>query len=857
MISILSPLPFLSFLPHWLALTLQALPIALWVFVALGGVWALWLLPRDDWQNTPLVGALAFACGSGLLTAWMFILGTIGGAQEAPLMTFEASFLGTIVLFAVGAGLLWRKYRTTTPAPSKSRVWGLPDYALMGLIVCSVVAVWVTTSFWVFSAYDTLWVYGYEGRLYTLLGNIPATIGYYPQYLPLQYAFYQLAYGGINDHLARVIVPFMHIGSILSAYSLGATLFRPRVGLWVAVLWALYPHVGFWAQMGDLEVPMAYFFTLSGVFFLRAWFAQTPALQRRYALTSGLMLGMLMWTKPTGGAFILGVGVAVGLSGLFAIRGRVWGAFIAHFKIAFWVGLACLPLGAVWYLRNALLGHDVIDFPHPSWLSLATRSGDLWGWGLLAVCIGVLWGVYSTRLARVGIVRAPLLAWERVLVIVGAVCVAIGTLPSMAWVNSARINAPESYMTLPEVSVFGVGVGLLLAVLWRGLVRASDETQTSAKRVFWALALAMPYFATWFYAYSYHYRLSFAVVPFLILPSALLITPLWEAASAWWTGSRGRIAILGVLVGVAFMVFVPAPLTSATAEGNLRWLTDNLYPDDRAQYIKTNGALMLLVDELTAYETNTGVKPIVVALGEQQLPFLLPLIELQTDTLATTLEDVAHATHYLHGTLSDYRLADAGIVPQENALLNALGRIDIMTRTVYNDENIFRIELYELHHNRYTLPEIGVPYTQEIVIGDFAQVLADEISNNYLAGARLHLRFVWRVLKPTPNDYTLLIEMVNKADESVFYAWESRFLPSEHGDYSTRFWQEGEYITDYRRVEIDPTQIPYTPSPDTEFRVQMSLFRSDDPSRTPIRMTINGEEQTAWVLRIPFYYKSR
>ena len=34
----------------------------------------------------------------------------------------------------------------------------------------------------------------------------------------------------------------------------------------------------------------------------------------------------------------------------------------------------------------------------------------------------------------------------------------------------------------------------------------------------WMYLLALPYFITWFYSYSYHYRLSFAIVPLMLMP---------------------------------------------------------------------------------------------------------------------------------------------------------------------------------------------------------------------------------------------------------------------------------------------------------------------------------------------------
>jgi len=74
-------------MPYWINSTLAATPALLWMFLGLGLPWALLLLPRRDWRDPGVVGTLTLAFGPALLTAWMFILGTIGGAQNSALIT--------------------------------------------------------------------------------------------------------------------------------------------------------------------------------------------------------------------------------------------------------------------------------------------------------------------------------------------------------------------------------------------------------------------------------------------------------------------------------------------------------------------------------------------------------------------------------------------------------------------------------------------------------------------------------------------------------------------------------------------------------------------------------------------------
>jgi hypothetical protein len=240
------------------------------------------------------VVAVAFAAGPAMLTAWMFILGTLGAARLERMLTNDSVMLGTVALALIGLALCWRKLRIPLPKIERRPALLSDERLLLVLIVAALVVRWFVIAYWPFTAYDSLWVYGYEGKLYALLGCIPRTIGYYPQFIPLQYTYAQL--GGINDHVARASLIFLHIGSILAAYVLGSRLISRRTGLLAAAIWALYPHVGEWSRAGDLEIPLAFLFTLAAAFFLLAWRGATEdgssgENPRRNALLAGTGAG--------------------------------------------------------------------------------------------------------------------------------------------------------------------------------------------------------------------------------------------------------------------------------------------------------------------------------------------------------------------------------------------------------------------------------------------------------------------------------------------------------------------------------------------------------------------------------------
>jgi hypothetical protein len=805
-------------MPYWITETVAALPAVLWMFVGVGLPWALVVLPRKDWRDRPMVACVALAIGPALVTAWMFLLGTIGAGQNALLLRFDVIFLGTLALAVTGAWLARRQARADASERSMGIALKIPltidEKLLITLIVVAVIVRWFTTSFWSFTAYDPLWVYGYEGRLYTLVGNIPQKIGYYPQFISLQYTYAQLAVSAISDHAARAVVPFLNVGSILAVYVLGNRLFNRRVGIVAAALWALYPHVGEWWQVGDLEIPQTFLLAGTAAFFLMAWFGQEP--RRRYAFIAGLFFGAALWTKPTAGAYLWGILLLL-LIEWWRVK-RDWWAWLPRFEIATITGLASLPLGGVWYIRNVLLGHPAIELPDPFWLTQAQRSGNEFGWLILALLVLLGYLFLGQHRERPG--------WRGVLV--GLTLVLLGLVPS--------ILSPHR-MGFWEWLALAAGNSALIFTLRQYARRCGmDEARQIAEKLGGMLALGLPYFVTWFYSYSYHYRLAFAIVPLLLMPTAVIL-------ARWFTPERMGRPRRALFLAAITAVSVPGIVIAFhTYSSGWDWLWTDKLPTDDAKYAAENPALMFVVHGLQDYINTYDTSPVVVAPGAQLLPFFFPTADIRIAGTPTRLDDLKGATHYVYSKHAFWQYQAAQIDPTDNQIVSALGRPEIMQFITGHDDGNFFYELYEPHpDNRFKSPkELGIVYTPEdrVFFGDFARYAGANLSfNRFVNNERITMEIAFEVLAPPPKDYTLFVQLRDESG-NVAASWDSFVDIDAHGDYySTKVWQPGEVIID-RRVLSMANQNPRPPA-GNNYRLWFGMYDLQTGERVPV--TLNGK----------------
>ncbi len=813
---------------YWIEDALLGILPTLWMTLGLGLPWAYTILSTTQWQSRVTIGAVALAIGPAWMTTWMLALGVIGAQLNQPLFTPIPIISGNIVIAGIGVGLAWRKRKYAVHKPLDNLPLAFDEKLIISMIVIAVIIRWVHTAFWSFTAYDALWVYGFQGRLFFLEGFIPNSIDYYPQFLQLQYTYVQVLIGEINDHAARMVIPMMHIGSILAAYLLGKRLFNRRTGLFVTALWSLHPYVGQWSVIGDLEIPVTFSFTMAAAFFLSAWMEKDDVqLRRNSALIAGLMLGIAMYTKPTAGGFIWGVVLMVAVE-IIRTRFNIQ-QWLPRFMVAFWTGLASIPLGAIWYLRNIALGHDAITFPPDLWLTLARRSGDHFNWIVLAVIVSFLaYGV----LRKMPIQRFTI-------GIVGIVLLLMGVLPSNPFISPDRFDPPMSYITLVEAIWIILGLGIigfsLLPYLHKKIVHRPSH---SMGVVGWSLLLALPYFMTWFYSYSYHYRLGFAIVPLMILPTAIILGKWFtlERMKNWATSLRISYAVLLIALGLPGILAVTVDITWSRI-----WLADETLDTDNRKYQVFNPSLMEMYFEIAEYIESTGNDPVIVAPGEQRLHFFFPQTQI-IDQPVTTLDefDALSPTHYLYGTQARWSYERTGIVPTETQMISALGREDIFDLVKSHDDATFAYEMYEYQGDRF---DFSRDYAfdlrgQDIFFGDSIRLHAADIvtDERLFKGTDIYIASLWESLKPLTQDYVVVVEFAHKKWWKPDYHWVQPFAPHDHGNYASTLWDVRELVQDDRIVILPDSDLLASGE-----RYTFNLYLLDTANNRFLPVTIDGE----------------
>ncbi|MCB9436800.1 MAG: glycosyltransferase family 39 protein [Anaerolineales bacterium] len=825
----------------WLEPFLAATPTMAWFFLGIGLPWAFAILPRRDWHDWATVSAVGLALGPLFGTTWLFVLGSFGT------FTWFTALSGTLVLAAMGAAIAWPRRLegvTDLPEPAAPRYRSLTT-TLWVMIALGILASAWDTAFWPFLRYDTLWTFGYNAKIFMLEGHIPARIDYYPQMVPLTFTFAQLSWGEINDHAARAAVPWFILSSTMAAYLLGWRVYGQRIiGLVTAAFWLLSPAALVWSSSGDLEHVVALYFTLGIVFYVLAW----RTLDWRYSVLSGLMVGGSMWTKPTAGAYVLGVGLVMAFALMDAYRRSAWPWFGERFRITLLSMITAAPLAGMWYIRNILLGHRWTNLPAAYWQDLAQRSGLQLQWLWILVVLVTSWLLINAYRQH---------DWQRaVLVLAAFALISIAILPTMlmipadgwsrdtTWAAINGIREPQRPMSLIEGVLLLVGVALLL---WQGRLTWQQLATDHRQAVWLSWGVGLPFFAVYFWSFSYHYRLGLTITPLLQAPvAALLVALLLPILSQ---NRARRIATNTVIV----LLCLPS-LLAATYHTALNTFNDTGIDTDREKYAYANPALMQTVEVLEDYAATQATPNLrILAPGENRLSFYFPDWTINDDFIPTDVTNLQGYDVYINysggflWTAYDLipnqvwawtRLAWVYPLPPVGETWAPDGPygqpIARVLKPIFTpiDDGRQRHELYAIDVEAAFADVTPENPLTDVIFGDTVQLLGYDLpTTTFQRGQTLTLKLYWRGINPPTTDYSVFVHLIDSETGEILDQVDGDLMG---GLFPLRILSHDMILQDKREWAID-ADLP----PTRKAEIHIGVYNPVLGPRLPV--TVEGE----------------
>ena len=356
---------------------------------------------------------------------------------------------------------------------------------------------------------------------------------------------------------------------------------------------------------------------------------------------------------------------------------------------------------------------------------------------------------------------------------------------------------------------------------------------TGGGRTTLILLLIAPYWLTWFWSYSYHPRLAFAITPLQLVILAVLAEAVLRRLAPYVTPARRR----GMASAAALILMLPGLwLTIAKSAPHL--LVADL-ADDGAKQFAANPALFRIVlalqDEIAAAPEPDALH--VLAPGALRLPFFFPDVTIDTSAV-TRLDDLdGVVTHYLEGTEFEnvYR---AGGPNQVRALP---GRPRLIALVASAGDVNFAYTLYRVDTaRRFEMPDCNGVLDPAPVVPDFAELLGYGITGlDFWDGRRIVVFTCWHVTDAIDANYTVYLHVMD-AEGNLVATWDH--IPGG-GQYETSLWQPGEFVKDELSVYLNNETVP----PGT-YHVRTGLYNYLTETRIPLE--VGGEIQDG-VLLIP------
>jgi hypothetical protein len=503
----------------------------------------------------------------------------------------------------------------------------------------------------------------------------------------------------------------------------------------------------------------------------------------------------------------------------------------------------------MWYIRNILYGHNWTNLPPDYWQDLAQRSGMQLVWPyviviLISMALFIRHWQHDNPQAMIQIGLAFIL-------------ISVALLPTMisypdggwtrdtswGWVNGFR--EADRRLLWYEYGLLITGIGLLISAgrfAWRDLPR---ETRQS---IWLIVGLGGPFFAVYFWSFSYHYRLTLTVMPLILAVLAALLVK-WAGPFLMANRLR-RTAIVVITITLGLMAPVTAAyhtLINAFDETGVR--------TDREKYAYANPALMWAVEQLEAYAASHGNDQLTIsAPGENRLAFYFPEWTINDEMLPVDVTDldgydifVEVFAQFLWRTEEllpnqvkawldmayVYPRPVDGQPPTDGPYGQPWPKVMVPIAEPFDDGNN-RFQLFEVDADAAYVEVVPENPLDDVVFGDSMRLLGYDLSSNTLKrGETYRLKLYWQGTEegPPPTDYSVYVHFL---DPSTGELVDQRDGGLMYGLFPTRMLTPGMVLQD-RRDWIVPDSLPAGP---IILRIGVYL-----PGGLRLPVTLNGEDQ--------------
>ena len=207
---------------------------------------------------------------------------------------------------------------------------------------------------------------------------------------------------------------------------------------------------------------------------------------------------------------------------------------------------------------------------------------------------------------------------------------------------------------------------------------------------------------------------------------------------------------------------------------------------------------------------DTGNRPIVLAPGEERLPFFYPQMQI-IDQTVTRLADyeAREATHFVYGAKAREAYLDAGLDPRQTQMVAALGRIDLFESVREHFDGHLSYELYASHDigSRRVLPTKYAAGRHNKTVVLFDERIQLRVHGAYppsiFENTPITLEMTWQALEPLDRRLEFVLRFVNADTKEVAHEWNLPAAAHRHGDYSTTHWEIDDFVFDRHILRLD------------------------------------------------------